>query len=299
MSTIRSGKAPRQQEPLAFIWLRTPKQKSMMPPYFRHFSETVTAGARRRAEQLGCTLEEFWLDDGDLKPERLNHILRARGITGFVLSTATSNEPVTLTWDWTPFATAIIGHTQFSPPLHRAAHHHYLGLCSALQRLKAEGCQRPAAIFSRSVQDRVHQMQVGAFLANHPNPEIARDLTRFSLPEKFSELSPWPAAIAPDALIIQWQIDQSDADLLRAKFPSVRRIVTLDWHPNGVLAGIDPTYGEIAAKAMDLVVEQLHANTIGLPARPTSLLLEGVWREADIPDPINMKGVPRGTPCMT
>ena len=46
-----------------------------------------------------------------------------------------------------------------------------------------------------------------------------------------------------------------------------------------MLPGIDPLYHDLAAKAVDLVVEQLHHNARGLPARPASLLVEGTWRD--------------------
>lgn len=40
------------------------------------------AGCRRRADQLGYGLDEFWLHDTELRGGRLESILRARGIRG-------------------------------------------------------------------------------------------------------------------------------------------------------------------------------------------------------------------------
>lgn len=78
MSAIRQRHASPRREPLAFVWLRTPRQITKLAPHLLYFSEAIRAGARRRAEELGCTIDEFWLDDGDMRPERLNQILRAR-----------------------------------------------------------------------------------------------------------------------------------------------------------------------------------------------------------------------------
>ncbi len=280
MTAIRQRKALRRREPLAFAWLRTPRQKDRLAPHVLHFSEAVRRGAHRRAEELGCAVEEFWLDDGDMQAGRLNQILHARGIAGCVLCTAASNEPVRLEWDWSSLATAIVGHTEFSPPIHRAAHHHFLSVCSVLRRLADEGWRRPAAILSRTVQDRIHRAQHAAFLANHPSPEEAPALVRFSLPASFGELEPWAADLAPDVLIVGWQLDALAVAVLQAKVPTARRIVTLDWYPHGVLPGVDPVNDDLAAKAVDLVVDQLHRNDYGLPARPTMMLREGVWRES-------------------
>lgn len=283
MTSIRQRQATRRQESLALVWLRTPRSSEMLPPHLACFAEAVRQGARGRAGQLGCSIEEFWLETDDLTPARLHRILRARGITGILLTTASSNTPITLDWDWAPFAPAIIGHTTFSPALHRAAHHHYLGVCSALRRLQDEGLRLPGAVLSRSVQDRVHNMQVAAFLANHPSPAAARDLVQFSLPSEFEGLAPWPHGHQPDSLLVSWQIQPHEEAVLRAKVPSARRIVTLDWYPYGVLPGIDPGNGSLAARAVDLVVEQLHTNTRGLPTPPANMLVEGVWRDRPTP----------------
>lgn len=286
MRSVRKGKITARKEPLAFIWVRTPRDKSRLVPYVAHFHEAVISGAKKRAEELNCSLEEFWLDDGPMKPQRLNRILQTRGIAGFVLSTAASIEPVTLDWDWAPFASAIIGHTAFNPPLHRSAHHHYLGMCSTLRRLKDEGSCRPAAILGTSIQRRIHNMQQGAFLSNHPSPALASNLYRICEPQDLFALEPWPSGMEPDALIVQWQLSAENVSKLRKLTPSLKRIVTLDWYPHGVLPGIDPTYSLLAEKALDLVVAQLHANERGIPERPRITLFEGLWRESCPPVPL-------------
>src|SRR5262249_35265590 len=74
MATIRRRHVPSRPEPLAFVWIQTPRQKEKMAPHLLHFAEANLAGARRRAGQLGCSLEEFWLDESEMKPERLNRI---------------------------------------------------------------------------------------------------------------------------------------------------------------------------------------------------------------------------------
>src|SRR6187401_561277 len=62
MARIRSTRHSRDRETLAFVWVSTPLQK-LLPPYHEHYLKTILAGARRRADQLGCTLAEFRLDE--------------------------------------------------------------------------------------------------------------------------------------------------------------------------------------------------------------------------------------------
>jgi LacI family transcriptional regulator len=284
MATIRSGRPLTARETLAFVWINTPKRTEKLPLHLQHYVRVILHGARARADQRGCDLEEFWLDERNLRPLRLHQILSARGISGIVVSPAASDHAVVIDWDWRSFAAAIIGNTECTPSLHRSALYHYRSVWLTLERLRAEGFTRPAAILSRNVQDRIHSMQLAAFLTNHPVPKAAVDYVRFGLPEGFGELGPWLRRLAPDSLILGWQVDERTVGLLRSWATKARRIVTIDWHPHGVLPGIDPCNSEIAANAVDLVIAQLHRNERGIPPRPTTLLLDGMWRETWKPD---------------
>lgn len=279
MAAIRRGRAFKSRETLAFVWIDTPRRTDRLPIHLQHFVRVILASAQERAEQLGCTLEQFWLDERTMPVERLHGILRARGISGVIISPAASEHAVALDWDWQPFASAIIGTTEISPVLNRSAHHHYRSVWLTLERLRREGFNRPAAILSRNVQDRIHSMQLAAFLTNHPHPGLARSAVRFSEPDAFGGLGPWLRRLRPDALVLGWQLDGKQADTLRALGPRLQRMVTLDWHPHGVLPGIDPCNEAIAAQAVDLVIAQLHRSELGRPAQPTTLLTDGVWRE--------------------
>lgn len=279
MATIRRSRPLNSRETLAFVWINTPKKTDKVPVHLQYYVRIILQGARERADQLGCALEEFWLDERDMRPHRLSQILTARGISGIVISPAASDKAIAIDWDWRAFAGAIIGNTECTPALHRSAHYHYRTVWLTLERLREEGYVRPAAILSRSVQDRIHSMQMAAFLTNHPTPKVATDSVQLCNPDEFVKSERWLRKLAPDALILGWQVDHRTASLLRKLVPSAQRLVTLEWQPHGALPGNDPLNEAIAANAVDLVIAQLHRNELGLPARPTTLLLDGIWRE--------------------
>lgn len=277
MARIRRQRLPRDRETLAFVWVSTPPGERF-PAYHQRYLEMILAGAKARADQLGCRLSEFWLDQPGMTPARLAQILRTRGITGVVFSPAMLNLTVIIQWEWEHFACAIIGNTEWQPVLHRAGHYHYRSMWLTLERLRAEGHLRPAAILSRSIHDRIHGVHHAAFQVNHPSPGLAGELTQFALPDDRSNLRPWPRRLAPDALIIGWPADRRVANELKKFAPKATRVVTLDWRPGGI-PGMDVQNEAIAAGAIDLVVAQLHRNERGIPANPTTLLMDGVWRE--------------------
>ncbi|MEO7700051.1 MAG: LacI family DNA-binding transcriptional regulator [Opitutus sp.] len=278
MAHIRRQRLPRDRETLAFVWVSTPPGEKF-PAYHQRYLRTILAGAKARAEQLGCTLTEFWLDEPGMTPRRLAQILRARGITGVVFSPAMLHLTVKIEWEWQHFACAIIGNTEWQPVLHRAGHYHYRSMWLTLQRLREEGWVRPAAILNRSIHERIHGVHLAAFQVNHPSPGRASQLAQFALPGDYEGLKRWSRALAPDALIIGWPANRVVARDLSKFAPTAKRVVTLDWQPGGI-PGMDVNNETIAASAVDLVIAQLHRNERGLPANPTTLLLDGTWRES-------------------
>ena len=278
MAHIRRNQSPLGRETLAFVWVST-QQGEIFPTYHQYYLRTLLAGARQRAEQLGCTLAEFWLEEPGMTPRRLAEILRTRGITGVIFSPAMHDLAIALDWDWSGFAAVIIGNTEWRPVLHRVGHYHYRSMWLTLQRLREEGCARPATILNRSIHERIHGVHLAAFQVNHPAPEMAPGLVQFTLPGDFSGLRPWPRRDGPDALIVGWPVDARASAKLRALVPGVRRVVTLDWQPHGALPGMDVCNDIIAAGAVELVVAQLHRNERGVPQHPASHLVDGVWRE--------------------
>jgi len=276
MAHIRRGRARPFVDRIAFVWVHTSREEARRS----RFLQNVIAGARERAEQSGYALEEFWTSDPGMTDERLQRIIRARGIIGVVLSPVTNAETsLTLNWDWSGIAAAVVGSVTWTPELHHAGHHHYLGMCRCLQELAQLGCRRPAALVDAATHERAKRAWEGAFLAHHPLPASARRWWRLrhrgTAPRDFGA---WLAKMKPDALIV------SSSDLLA--LPGVRawtrrhRPLTVSLHWQGEargLGGIDQCYGRIAAHAVDLVISQLNLNELGPPDLPRIMLFTGTW----------------------
>jgi DNA-binding LacI/PurR family transcriptional regulator len=283
MARISQRRALPEREILAFVHVSLPRKEGKPEAHPHYYHRAIFEGARQRAEELGAVLEEFRLEESGLTPLRLAQILRTRGITGIIFSPSALDLVVNLNWEWHHFACAIIGNTEWVPLLHRAGHNHFRSMWLALQQLRQEGFERPAAIINRNVHERIHGMHFAAFLANHLLQEKASSLVQFGLPGEVSRLRPWTGKLKPDALIVSWQVDAGGVRALQKIAPTARRMVTLDWRAQGALAGMDACHEEIAARAVELVVAQLHRNERGVPTHPTTLLLDGIWRAEATP----------------
>ncbi len=276
MAHIRGAQSRPHRERLAFVWVHTSRAEARD----NAFLKMVYAGARERAAQMGFALEEFWTSDPGMTDQRLEQILRVRGIVGVVLSPVTTAEAaVTLGWDWRHFAAAVIGNVTWTPELHHAGHHHFLAMRLTLLELAKLGCRRPVALIEATVHERNKHAYEAAFLAHHPQPAAARNLVRVVSRGDSADLGAWLQAARPDALIL------SHIDLL--DLPGVKRAakelgvprVTLYWSketPRGI-GGIDQCQDRVAGHAVDLVAAQLNANETGAPDLPRIMLFPGRW----------------------
>ncbi|HVU34177.1 MAG TPA: LacI family DNA-binding transcriptional regulator [Opitutaceae bacterium] len=273
MTHIRRGRSVPAGERIAFVW------PDPLPGDRRPRSVWLD-GARRRAEQLGYVLEEFFLGANDMTPRRLAGILRARNITGLVISPLRAHSSFHLDWDWSQFSTAIIGNAVSTPELNHAGHHHFGGMRLALGRLEEAGFRRVAALLDEDINERARRSWSAAFLEHHPNRTGARRFLATTTEANVAAAARRLWKRRPDALITTLPL-LTRLRSVRAEPPAGTKIALLDWQPNSNgWAGIDQCEEVIAGNAIDLVVGQLHRNERGVPTHVQMLLFPGIWRNS-------------------
>jgi len=289
MAHIRRARQPSAGERIAFVWVHTPKEEIRADPFLR----LVLAGAQLRAEQLGYHLEQFWTGERGLSDRRLSDILQSRGITGVLFSPVMHEVTVSLDFEWSAFACAVIGYARWEPELHHAGHHHYHGMRSALEELGRLGCQRPAVILDPHANERGRRAWQAAFLVFHPTPNLAPAFVRPEMPASATALRRWLRQHQPDALILH---RARMARQVQAWLPpsDPLRLCCLSWSQELTdLSGIDQRFDLVAANAVDLVVSQLIANERGLPEHPRMTLLPGQWTVPAGAAPARKRAPPR------
>ena len=83
MTQLRADRQPTFQANLGLINCSPTKDLKK-----NHTFRRLREGVIRRAEQLGYGVEEFWLQQPDMRPERLKQIIETRGIRGLILMAA-------------------------------------------------------------------------------------------------------------------------------------------------------------------------------------------------------------------
>jgi DNA-binding LacI/PurR family transcriptional regulator len=242
------------------------------------FVADLFAGARRRAEELGYRIEEFWAKEPGMTGGRLTGILLARNIRGLLLAPMPRPRGH-LSLDWSPFAVAAVGYTPWRPAVHRAIVNHFEFTRDAFRRLARLGHRRIGLVIYHSLNERVNRQIRAAVLdcqqrigrANRIPPLIVKRWDE-------RDFRTWFLHYKPDGVLTTLaQI----VDAIRAcgrRIPEDVSCVFLGKHASlPGFTSIDNRGEAIGAAAVDLVVEQLHANEYGLPKDPKLVMVEGRW----------------------
>jgi LacI family transcriptional regulator len=237
-------------------------------------------GAARRAEELGYKLEEFWLHDEGMTPERATKILVARNIRGLLLCPQPRVGTV-VQLDWRQFSAVTLGYSLGSPALHRVATHTSDAMAFTIEQVRARGYRRPGLVLSSSSDGRIFNLWSGMFLTHQRRWPPGERVPVF-LPETVTEktFARWFEKYRPDVIVSQ---DLRIPGWLAARgcrIPADVGFVTpsLVSHPRD-LSGYDENSRPIGAAAMDLLAGMLQRNETGLPGIPYYLLVKGRWHE--------------------
>ncbi len=239
-------------------------------------------GMESRARQLGYGFDHIWMREPGLCPERIDAILHARGIRGAVLMPFPDGygHPKL---NWSRLAVATVGYSLTEPRLHWASSRHYQIASLALQELKQLGYRR-IGLALPPLADRYAD---GAFLARTLlfQQEQCAPAERVT-PLQHRDWNDWNAATflswyrqhQPDAILTMNSVCRDWLTGAGVRVPEDVGLAHLDltsrlpdW------SGINEHAEEVGVASLDLVIEQLNFNRLGVPAHPKAVLIDGHW----------------------
>jgi LacI family transcriptional regulator len=237
-------------------------------------------GLITRAAQLGFKTEDFWLGDPEMPAKRMEGILEARGIeSAIVFSYPTALSRITI--DLSRFACSVVGRALESPRLYAVDHDYHHGMFLALKRVRALGFSRPGLVLTDDLNERTLHCWVAAYLFENSQLPARRQIPFWIIPPKPRKAAflRWFKQYRPDVILGHDLVLPflSEAGI---SIPGTVAFATLAWIGNAPqYAGVDTRRDLIAARAVEIVVEQLRHNRRGIPQEPETTLLEGIWRD--------------------
>lgn len=214
--------------------------------------------------------------------ERLVRILHARSIRGIILG-GMLHARGRVSLDWKLFAAATHGHTILKPGLHRAVHGFHHGMMLALRNLKRLGYRRIGYANLIVQDDMTNNAWLSTYMGYqyraHPEDTIPPLLLRAWDKATVAE---WVERHRIQAVVSNLQDPVAILRERGVRVPEDIGFASLDCLPSlDTCSGVDLLRGEIGAKTVDLVAEQLQNNELGLPAFPKTVIIESAWRDGD------------------
>ena len=276
MTQLRAGRQPSFQANLALINC-SPQRDLTQNHTFRRLRE----GVLRRAEQLGYGVEEFWLQQPDMRPERLKQIMETRGIHGIILVAALNPETVGEGYAkcWFSFACAVIGVTHMKDELNCASNDQYLTARNAVCKVIELGYKRPLLVVP-AADDALLEDKFSAGVYSSTRGLPPKDRLSF-VPldlEAMNKTVKRIGKLKPDVIITN-KLELYDALIADGmRIPEDLGLVHLDWH-DGIshLAGMRQNNRVVGSAGVDLVVGQLQKNEFGAQEFPKVVQIESKW----------------------
>jgi LacI family transcriptional regulator len=238
-------------------------------------------GAVEEADRRGYHIEEFWLREPRMTPQRLSQILHTRNIPGLLIAPL----PVPLghlRLDWDKFSAVALGHSLAWPPLHRAVDQQFHSVRLALHESRRHGYRRPGLAIRASLDQSAHHHWAGAFLVDQKSRKPPRQVPLFMVPDRAwgeARFKTWFQRSHPDVILSPHEEVLEWVKRLGLLVPQDVGFVHLSCpDTSGRFAGIYHQGRAVGAAAVDLLVDMIHRNERGIPRTPRWVLVEGTWQ---------------------
>lgn len=274
MSAVRRSEGTNLQGVLAAVEIGEPNRPDHGP-----FHRALLAGCKQCAEELGFGLDLFCLEPGEISPERLSGLLKARGIRGMVLLPSW-RLPDFSRFDWSWLTGVYADYLAEESQLNSVCCDHYRTVLDALERLFAMGYRRPGMLFEKGREERIHMRMSAAlrvFQAGHP--EVKAIAPRFMEQVTQDRVGSWLDEVEPDVVLAHQ--GNEVMDWIRESGRSI---------PNEIgfcclnlaktereAAGLDLRPQEIGRCAVEQLIAQVQRQAWGRSAIPTTTTVTGAF----------------------
>lgn len=233
--------------------------------------------ARRRAAEAGYHLEEVWTREPGMTAPRLIQILQARGVEGVMFPAHRSFDFALLGHGWDAFAMVGFNDHRLAEWVDAVCPDYYRNANLALRRLSQLGFSQPGLVASAHFDAASNGLVRSAFLRHQADqPESSRVPVCFCAEDEAGEaLVAWAAAYQPDVVLCpeyEW------CEIGRAALPE------LEWIQLGAVNAmgetcVDAGAGEIAAAAVDALVEKVRRFERGFRGTTRLQTIGGTWQD--------------------
>jgi LacI family transcriptional regulator len=248
----------------------------------RYFS-----GAAERAKELGYNLEIFWLRQSGMTGRRLSKILLARNIRGLLLAPQPNigEQPLADSkpeLEWDHFSIVNFGYSLPSPEFHMVTHNQFQTMITAIRKLRSLGYRRIGYAVRSELNQRIEKQFLAAFLLEQQRLPSKHRIPPL-MPENIhrESFNPWFLQYKPEVVLTS-SIKKIHKHLLEMnmripKDVGLVEIAGAHRYDEHSYTRMDQSSDEVGRQSVDLLLNLISRNSMGIPKVRTITLIEGEW----------------------
>ena len=278
MQLLRGGRRPTYQSTLACLsFYQGPSATT------HRYTMDVIAGARKRAADLGYSLDVLSVEHSKLGSARLTTMLKSRGIRGVLVPPLSEIVDCSRMLDWSQFSVIAATSATQNFEVNRVVPHHQDNIMQALLRMRQRGHRRLGLVLTTDLTHRVNFAYQAALAfyqqAGDFAPIPALNLPSADVQASRAPLRKWLVTHRPEVLLTVENVLPALREISGGRAPAGKSICLLDHGGIGPMAGIHQHPRIIGETAVDLLAGQVVHGELGLGSFPRVTMVEGVWIE--------------------
>jgi DNA-binding LacI/PurR family transcriptional regulator len=276
MSELRRSRGATFRGVLAAVDVVEPERRDSQGIFH---TELITGG-KARATELVYKLESFVVDHAKITMPRLDSILQSRGVHG-MLVLPSWNAPNWSELDWSHYAGVYTDYFIERPPLHCVCCSHYRSMIAMLAQLAERGYRRPGLDLEPRRDERTQHEFSAAFRAfQETQSGVDRVPPLIVQGHRRDDFVAWFHRYNPDVVlshftdVIEWM------EYCGARLPQTHGFACLNLlYKTRPCAGLDLHPRKLGARAVELLIAQLHRHECGVPEWATTTIVPARWVE--------------------
>ncbi len=238
----------------------------------------IFQGASERANELGYSVEEFWMHEKGLRSKRASQILLSRGVQGLILGPqARAHSEIEM--DWTHFSVVQLGFSLEVPRFHLIFTDLFAIVVSIFTELCGYGYKRIGLALQKDQDERVQNRYTGAYLAmQNKLPKSMKRIPAFTDVDAKEGIGAWYDKYQPDAIICGPELLQHLQKIRKLKAPDDFGYAC-PFHLKQVdqMAHANARQHDVGRKSMEILSSMIERNERGIPDSRIMHLLEHSW----------------------